>query len=252
MRTEISPRIPIVESRVFESRTDARFALITIDVRDGSEVEFDNEFLGAAKLRASTYLASGFVELSQLDEAGTELDSDDQRAAHFVLLERCDDTPSLARVVGNMRLVVKDKREPLPLPVEAFFPDLFADGCLPLNSVETSRLIASHENPRIQRLMAWPLFVAGYEYVSRLGLGPVYGLVSPALVRVLQKRKVPVVPIWEATPIPAINATKQPVILDLPVFGDLIKSVGDQGAMPAAGYRCAYFGAGYRTEELSA
>ena len=250
MRAEISPEIPVVESRVFESHAEARFALLTIDVRNDSEVEFRNEFLGAAKLRASTYLASGFVELSQLDEAGTELDSDDQRAAHFVLLERCDDTPHLARVVGNMRLVVKDERG--PLPVEVFLPDLFVNERLPLDSVETSRLIASHEDPRIQRLMAWPLFVAGYECVSRLSLGPVYGLVSPALVRVLQKRKVPVVPIWEATHIPAINATKQPVILDLQVFGDLIKSIGDQGAMPAAGYRCAYLESGYRTEGLSA
>ena len=223
----VSP-IPVVESSVFARIGHARFAVVEMGDQAISATTYANEFLGAAQLRANTYLEHGFVSREQLDDNGTELDRDDQRSAHFVVLERVESSGSMVRVVGNMRLVQKSPEDSSALPVESYFPELFLDNPLPINSVEVSRLIARHENPRTQRLLLWPLFVAGYRFVERNQFGPVHGLLSVALTRHLRSRRVPITPMASAKHIPEINATKQPVALDLDLLRDLVETGGGQ------------------------
>lgn len=228
MSPEKKHNIPVVESKVFIDYPDVRFAIGEVAVNGVIVNGYDNEFAGAAQLRANTYLSSGFIKSDELDDNGTELDQNDSRSAHFVVLERTAKA-SEARVVGNMRLVMKRPEAPTPLPVETYFPEIFSDDPLPTNSVEVSRLIARHEDPRIQSLLKWPLFIAGYKYVEHNHLGPVYGLLSPALTRQLRMQHIPVSAIAAEKYVEAINATKQPVSINLPLLKRLISITGDQG-----------------------
>jgi len=228
MNPEKKNQIPIIESKVFVGHPDIRFAIGEVAVNGAVVNGYCHEFAGAAQLRAKTYLDSGFINSDELDDDGTELDQNDSRSAHFVVLERTASDLN-ARVVGNMRLIIKSSENFAPLPVEGYYPELFSDNPFPVNSVEVSRLIARHEDPLIQNILKWPLFVAGYKYAEHNKLGSVYGLISPALTRQLRMEHVPVAAVAAEKYIPAINATKQPVVLNFPLFKRLIESTGDQG-----------------------
>jgi len=220
--------IPIIESKVFIDRPDVRFAIGEVAINNVIVNGYHNEFLGAAQLRANIYLDKGFVRSDELDDNGTELDPNDKRSAHFVMLEKTN-TPSLARVVGNMRLVIKSQENPSSLPVEGYYPELFSENPISIGGVEVSRLIAGHEDPEIQNLLKWPLFIAGQKYVEHIKLGPVYGLISPALTRLLRSQHIPVSAIVAEKYIKEINATKQPISVNLPVLKKVIERVGDRG-----------------------
>lgn len=228
-REKIQHIIPTIESDAFVDHPDYRFALGKIAVNGEVINGYENEFMGAAQLRANTYLDSGFITSDNLDVNGTELDQNDySRSAHFVILEKTA-VSSLARVVGNMRLVVKNDNNPSNLPVENYCPDKFDNEPISIGGVEVSRLIARHEDVELQNFLKWPLFIAGQKYVEQNQLGPVYGLLSPALTRLLRSQRIPVSAIAESRYIEDINANKQPVIINLPVLKRLISSTGDHG-----------------------
>lgn len=230
MNYEKTRIIPTVETRIFEDAVDPRFAIAEVTPRELSDMK---EFSGAAQLRANTYLSEGFVTPELLDENGTELDSNDYRSRHYLMFERTA-IDSLARVIGNLRLVLKTDTHPGPLPVEEYFPDYFTEPA-PTGSVEVSRLIARHEDTRLQTMVKWPMFIAGYKYVSETNSGPVYGLLAPPLVRQLRLQGVPLNVLDDARYIEEINATKQPVEIDVPALGELIESTGDYGISAANG-----------------
>ncbi|HZJ34585.1 MAG TPA: hypothetical protein VFD55_01045 [Candidatus Angelobacter sp.] len=226
--------IPVVESKVFVDRPGIRFAIGEVAVNGAIVNTYNNEFFGAAQLRANIYLSKGFVKSDELNDNGTELDRNDSRSAHFVVLER-GTTDTKARVVGNMRLVIKCPENSAPLPVENYYPEVFLDNPLPISSVEVSRLIARHEDLQVQNSLKWPLFIAGYKYVKHNKLGPVCGLLSPALTRHLKMQHVPVSAITDEKYVEAINATKQPVYINVPLLGRIIDITGDQGIDVAKG-----------------
>jgi N-acyl-L-homoserine lactone synthetase len=220
--------IPVVESKVFIDHPDARFAIGEVAVNGAIVNSYENEFFGAARLRADTYLSKGFVRCDELDDDGTELDQNDTRSAHFVMLEQ-GAKDSLARVVGNMRLIIKSSENSGPLPLENYRPDVFSDNPLPIQSVEVSRLIARHEDLRLQSQIMWPLLIAGQKYGEHNHLGPAYGLLTPALTRRLRMQRIPVTAVADEKYIEAINASKQPVSINLPLLKRLIRATGDQG-----------------------
>ena len=234
MNQEKTRLIPVIESKVFLDHPEARFAIGNIAVGSVVINGYDSEFEGVAQLRANTYLDSGFIRSDELDDHGTELDDNDNRSAHIAMLERTA-IDSMARLVGNMRLVVKDDNNPSPLPVESYYPEIFSDKPLPIGSVEVSRLIARHEDARLQNLLKWPLFIAGYKYVEHYNLGPAYGLLSPPLTRQLRMQQIPVSAVADAKYIEEINATKQPVVINLPILKRVIGLVGDQGIDVSSG-----------------
>lgn len=221
-----SRNIPVIESDVFVRDVDNRFA-VGVTAVNGSVVNgLEREFAGAAALRANIYVEKGFVSPGELDEYGTELDRDDERSVHFVVLERLAQD-SLARVVGNMRLIVKSDDE--PLPVEKMRPDAFLGQAGKEGSTEVSRLICQHEDAYVQGYLKWPLFIAGLKYVNRNNLGPVYGLLDPRLTKMLGRQGVPAVALADEVYIPEINASKQPVQIDTLRLGRHINQVGDDG-----------------------
>ncbi len=174
----------------------------------GRVVDYD----AAALLRVHTYLDRGYVKSEALDDRGTELDADDDRSAHFVVLERLGSSQD-ARVVGTMRLVVKQDKTPLPL--ERMCPDAFTAGPAPSKSTEVSRWICRHEDRRLQQLLKWPLFLSGLGYIEMNRLGPVYGLLREDLANSLTMQGVPTRAIAPSRFVEEINATKQPFLVDL-------------------------------------
>lgn len=222
-------RIPVVESDIFQDNKAlrARFAIGAVATGDSVACGRDREFEGVAQLRANVYMEKGFVTLDELDEKGTELDYDDRRSIHFAVYERTA-VASLARVVANMRLIIKGD-EQSPLPLEKFFPEVFEDSHAPCSSTEVSRLIAQHEDRHIQAILKWPLFAAGLKYVQQNNLGPVYGLLAPDLAQGLSDQGVPIDVIAEEKYIADINATKQPVEINLHQLQSVIDVTGDFG-----------------------
>lgn len=221
--------IPTVESNIFSVNSKSRFALGVVAVNDIVIGGRESEFNGIAQLRANTYLDKGFVSADDLDSNGTELDENDfSRSVHFAMLERTA-VNSMARVIGNMRLIIKSQDNSTPLPLEGYCSDHFQDNPIPIGGVEVSRLIVRHEDAYVQNTLKWPLFVAGQKYVDSNDLGPVYGLMSPALTRLLRYQRIPVSAAADARYIEEINATKQPVTINMPVLKRLISAVGDQG-----------------------
>lgn len=205
--------IPVIETNVFEN-TSANFALGHIGCQDFRQLQLTDEFRGAARLRTEVYRKYGFITEGDLHD-GLDIDKDDERAAHFMLLERVASTSSLARVITNMRVVVKDEEHPAPLFVERAFPEVFGGRSVPCGSVEVSRLISQHENPRIQSMGKWSLFGAGYSYVKARNHGPAFGLLAPHVTRDFIMQGVPITPLAGARRIAEINATKQPTEIDL-------------------------------------
>ena len=245
LSSERTKNIPVIESEVFETYQSAHFAVGMVAVNGITINGFNREFEGAAKLRTNTYLDMGFVDADDLDENGTELNHDDNRSTHFVILERLAQA-GFARVVGNMRLIVKKNEEPLPM--EKFYPEVFTDA-LPPGSVEVSRLISRHENVKIQSLLKWPLFIAGFKNVDEKKLCPVYGLLKSELVRSLVLQGVPVDPLAQEKYIHEINATKEPVEIDVARLKRVISLTGDQGINVSQG-GFSYLNLDPRKEEL--
>ena len=232
---EIEKLTPIVESNVFIEHPEFRFAIGEMVINNVVVSSHETEFFGAAQLRALTYLDSGFIKFEDLDDNGTELDQNDySRSVHFIMFERTA-IASMARVVGNMRLIIKNQGNSAPLPVECYCPDAFSGNPISIGGVEVSRLIARHENARIQRSLKWPLFVAGQKYVENNQLGPVYGLLSPALTKSLRAQHIPVSAIADELYIKEINAKKQPVSINLPALKKLVDIAGDHGINLANG-----------------
>ncbi|MFI5212676.1 MAG: hypothetical protein ACHQTE_01820 [Candidatus Saccharimonadales bacterium] len=226
-KSERTQGIPIIESGIFDVNQDARFAIGMVALGDVIMQGRENEFWGAAKLRSNVYLDKGFVTPTDLDENGTELDYDDSRSIHFAVFERTA-VSSLARVVANMRLIVKGIDEP-PLPLEKYYPEVF-EACQAMpTSTEVSRLISRHEDPTIQNMLTWSMFIAGLKHVDKNNLGPVYGLLEPNLARGLVGQGVPVSVIAEEKYIARINATKQPVQIDVERLKKVVAHAGDFG-----------------------
>ncbi len=234
--SEKTQHIPIVESHIFDGHEDAHFAVGAVAVDNKVINGYQEEFSGAAKLRANTYVDLGYVDSDDLDENGTELDLDDKRSIHFVVAEQIA-SEGLVRIVANMRLIAKTDSE--PLPVERFFPDVFTDIDVPEGSAEVSRLITRHENARVQNLLKWPLFIAGLKHVDQNGLGPVFGLLAPTLTRSLVVQRVPVKPLADAKYIEEINFTKQPVKIEVDRLRQVIDATGDQ-EIDISGSRFSY------------
>lgn len=205
--------IPTIQSEVFQDHLDARFAVGIVAVGGTIIPGRESEFKGYSLLRGNVYAwQQKYMPVEDLNPDGTETDSDDLRSVHFALLENAmADT----RVVGAMRLIVKSKENPQPLPIEVHYPEAFAEQPIPILGTEVARLISRHEEPAIQHGNIWPLFSAGVKYVIDNDLGPVYGVVKDTLARNLKIAGVPVTEMAEPKYVPEYNSVKQPVRVDI-------------------------------------
>ncbi len=211
--------IPAVDTDIFIGNL-SNFAMKRIDSDNIPLNSNNNELVGALELRKNVYSEMGFLDNVKLGEGGTDWDEDDMRSVSFVLLERVA-VDGCARVIGNMRLVKKNNYHPEPLFVEHHFPEYFRENSIPNNSVEVGRLVSQHENPKVQMMAKWALFVGALTYVNKEGYPRAFGLMASDLVRGFISQGVPIEVLADPKYIPEINAKKQPIEINLPSLGKI-------------------------------
>jgi len=180
----------ILAPELFADNPDAQFAVGIIAL--GSEVlpGATEVYRGYGLLRARVYAdQTHMIDPSQVKADGTETDEDDARSVHFAIVENATDAElqRVQRVVGSLRLILKDDKNPQALPVEEFFAEQFTRNPAPVPSTEASRFICRHEDIRTQNWLKWPLFQGAVAYIMAHGIGETYGVVEPPVEASLQK-----------------------------------------------------------------
>jgi len=141
----------------------------------------------------------GMLPPDCLKPDGTERDAEDSRSLHFAVLARAG---GRARVVASMRAIRKSAAPLGALPVERLFPEAFADGPAPEESVELSRLISRHEDQDVKAWLTWALFAAALPYAADYGFPPIFAAIRPFLADRLAADGVPIVRIADPLLIP--------------------------------------------------
>lgn len=176
--------IPVIEApELFAEHPEARFATGIIAVGNAVIPGSEEIFRGYGTLRAEVYAKqTRMIGAEHVRPDGTEADEDDARSVHFAVVEQTGqsgDVDRKQRVVGALRLIIKDEFHPEPLPVESFFPEAFADRPAATPSTEASRYICRHEDPEVQKRLSRPLFTGAVSYIAAHGLAETYGVVEP-------------------------------------------------------------------------
>lgn len=172
---------PLVETNVFDEDRSRRFALVAFGtgVRENDEL-----FSSYLKLRANVYVhQTGILSEGALRIDGTEMDEDDERSSHFLVLEN---KLGAAAAVACIRLIEKSAEYPAPLPIETVFPEVFRDNEPGLNSVEVSRFISRLDSAAQQLSTISELFKSGLARINQENLGPVFAIVEEELEQSLK------------------------------------------------------------------
>jgi hypothetical protein len=214
-------QIPIIRSDVFLDHRDSLFAIGMIRNGEVTAPGCENEFYGARVLRGRVYQSKGFLRPDEVDENGAEfMDYDDTRSAQLVILQRTA-VSSLARVVSNMRVVAKGEND-RPLLIEASYPEI---GTVGPKGVEISRFISRHEDGTLQNALKWPLFQAAVSHIEANELGPVYALLESKLAGSLMMQRVSVKSLGDEKYLPEINATKEPMEINIAALSQMISAM---------------------------
>lgn len=217
--------IPTVETDIFVHQPNSRFAVGILAVNDRVVVGNEDIYRGYYDLRVGTYLHQT-NQLSTEDIAvdGTDRDADDARSVAFGIVENA----GTQRLVGTMRLIIKgsqteqDGSLDSPLPVEQDWPELFVSKPAINGSLEVSRLIARHEDPRIQEATKFMLYAAGMAYAVENKLGPAYAIVESWFARDLA-RTVPVERIGQPKYVEKYLDDNLPLKIDLNVYSAMLE-----------------------------
>lgn len=214
----------VVSSKFFDKK-DANFAVATVALGREPINNRDNEFRGALVLRSEVYSEKGWLKEGDINQDGLETDLDDDRSVHFVVAENIG-RAGLAKIIGNMRLIVK--KDSTKLPIEEFYPDIFINPAS-TSSVEVSRLISRNSNKWAQAALKWPMFYSSLNYVEKNELGPVYGVVEESLTKSLLLQGVSVEALAAPKYISDINANKQPITIGVSELNQKFSIPGGMG-----------------------
>lgn len=192
--------IPVAQTDIFNDYPGATFWLGVVAAK--SEIIHPREVTTSGVLRANVYINEfGYLQPEARQEDGTESDDDDPLSVRFAALERY--RGNLARTVGVIRLIIKDKER--PLPVERFFPEAFSLP-LPTGSAEASRFVARHETKAVQRDIATGLIRALISRAYDEG-SDFYAIVEEPLFVHLRRIGLPCTQIAEPKEIPEYGNT---------------------------------------------
>lgn len=171
-------------------------------------------FEAAAKFRGDVYLKLGYVSPEQVDAVGREIDPDDSRSIHFSVIEKNPGSETeKSRIIGTSRLILKDSEEHR-LPIEKYFPEILEDYPAEIGSVEVSRLISSHDNPRTQHSVALSLIRAMTHYSINRNIPSDYCMVEEPLIRFLNNSGVPTEILGHPKEIRQLNGVLYPVRIE--------------------------------------
>lgn len=211
--------IPVIDSSIFAEAPTARLACGLLAVNGTALPGFEAEYLAHFQLRRKVYVdQTGQLAESELQEDGTDRDTDDARSVTFAVFEN---HRSGVRVVGVSRLILRGDAR--PLPVEEFCPDAFTAGDLTARSVEVSRVIARHENAALQDLVQWHLFAVMLAYIANHGLERTFAIIEPWLERHLNGA-IAISRIGEVRYVEHYLDYNVPIEIDIPASAELVNA----------------------------
>lgn len=229
--------VPTLRSTVFLGHEDVRFAVGQIS--NGSHVIHGAEDLAYHRLRAGVYAKqTRMISEEHIAADGGEYDNDDARSIAIAVLENCGE---IQRLVGSIRLIHRGDET---LPVENFFPNLFAQHPAPSMSCEVSRYITRHEDRDKQNEISWALFQGGIAAAITYQMGPMFATIDPGLARIMRLRGIPITELATPTRVEEYNSTSLPVIIDIGLLAQRLeeRTPGILTEMIAHPDKFTYFG----------
>lgn len=179
--------VPVFKSDLFKERSDKHFVAISLGYGLYPKSCDRELFFNYLCLRKNVYIdQTGMIGKKYEMSDGTEIDDDDSRSYHIVVAENRGD--GQVAFLGCLRLIIKNRDNANPLPVEVFFPELYRDNPLPLGSIEISRFISraekgsGHNYKIIMSMMQMSFNVIEHYKVTGL-----YGVIEEDLEKSLQK-----------------------------------------------------------------
>lgn len=231
--------IPVLQSTIFDAEPASRLAAGLLAVNGVALPGFEDEYRAHFDLRRRVYVEqTGQLDVSELNEDGTDRDDDDARSVTFAVYENHEEG---VRVVGVARLIVRG--DSVPLPVEEFCPESFGTGEVAPSCVEVSRVIARHEKAVLQDVIQYHLFAMMLAYISQHRHERTFAIIEPWLERhlvgVLEVQR-----IGEPMYVEHYLDYNLPIEVDIPAS---IEIVGKRDSNSVDGYRAAepalsYFG----------
>jgi len=210
----------VVSAEIFRGHADAAFWI-------GKVALDEPEYYDAlARFRANVYVGQmGFLGPEQIDSQGRELDHDDERSLHFGAIERLkNEGLDSARIVASGRLIVKDCTEE-PLPIEAAFPEIFADKPVAVGAVEVSRFISRHDDDFVQHKLALGIIRAMTYYSVNNDIRANYFIIEKPLLKLLTYIGLPLETLGQPKEIvePGGVSTLYPICIDSRLILDSLK-----------------------------
>jgi N-acyl-L-homoserine lactone synthetase len=196
--------VPVIKSDVFSGHEEQRFALGVFSSEDVLKYGSDTIEQAYLRLRANTYIDQTGMLKDEVKRAdGTELDEDDERSTHFIVLEN---RLGEVAVFACARLIQKivDEGE-AALPIEEFFPEAFAEQEAPCGSTEVSRFIVRHDEIPHCRSAKKALMAALVAYSINNNFKSMFGVIEPGFERDLKLMRAPTRRIAEPKEVPEYN-----------------------------------------------
>lgn len=211
--------VPVIDAPIFEGHENERFAVSQLDpqkVNNYQDASLEQAYL---RLRGRVYIdQTGTLPESAKRFDGTEVDRDDERSRHFVVVEN---KLGRASVFACMRLICKRDEEDL-LPIELEFPESFPEPAS-VDSIEVSRFIARNEERRQNYIAEHQLFAAGMNNIVDSD-GEALAIVEPILAKSLKRIGVPLNQISEAKLLPQYGDENVAIEIDKPAFRERLGS----------------------------
>ncbi len=185
-RKRNSEVVPVIESNIFDNNSDRDFAICEYSADDILNYKQNSIEEAYLKLRANVYIdQTDNLSSESKRYDGTEIDEDDKRSEHFVVLENL---MGKVAVFACMRVIRKQNYN--HLPIEKYFPEDFKK-IATNDSVEVSRFIVRNDRFREALTAEKNLIISGLAYVIDNNLGPIYGVVEPKFERSLKMINIP-------------------------------------------------------------
>lgn len=209
--------IPVINSDVFHGHANQRFALGVFNSADVLSYKPNSIEEAYLRLRANVYIdQTGMLDQDLRRVDGTEMDEFDKLSTHFVVLENLIEQVS---VFACGRLIEKMMHKDIILPIEEYFPEVFFEPA-PHNSVEISRFIVRHNDPRCARTAKIRLMTAGLAHAFKKNLEPILCVVEPSFERDLRIMKIPTRRITEPKLVPQYNDHNLGIEIDKQLLRD--------------------------------
>ncbi len=182
--------VPVIKNDLFKKHPKKRFALGVFNADSVLGYKTNDLMRAYLQLRANVYIDQTKMIKSHLKRVdGTELDQDDKRSTHFVMFENRGD--GKIAVFASMRFIIKTTADSTLLPIEDFFGSEIKK-VSPIKSLEVSRFIVRHDEPKYQKFAKFRIMITGLAYTVINNLGPVFAVVEPDFEDNLAKSGVPV------------------------------------------------------------